>query len=165
MGIHRPADCSPRFIADCLFHEFGFPSRDVYNVHYLGEGLSELVVSSSSIPALQAALAGSSVELFTKFDPTVPLTRSISAENACSHFKNRIASTIDRLKAGPRSHRMVRLTEFFEAYCNFGTSSPVVVPTASRRDQFKEALASMNCPDPAMETEQLSSDLVQGSEQ
>ena len=114
MGINRPSDCSPRFNADCLYHEFGFPSRDVYNVHYLGEGLSELIVPTSSIPSLQCALAGSSVELCTKFDPTVPLTRGLSAKKACSLLNHRITSTINRIKTGPKTPRMSKLVNFLE---------------------------------------------------
>lgn len=166
LGIHRPLDCGPRFIADCLFHEFGFPSRNIYNVHCLGDGLSELVIPSSSVPELQAALSGSSVELYPVYDPTVPLTQGVSHENARHLFNNRVTSTIDRLKSVNMSPRMVRLSEFFGRYRNYGSTSIIPVsPVIPRQEHYRHVLTSMNCSDPAMETEQFSSDPVQGSEQ
>ena len=89
MGINRPSNCSPRFIANCLYHEFGFP-------------LTEMFTTSTGPKLIVPALAGSSVELYAKFDPTLPLTPGLSIENARSFFNHRITSSINRIKTCPK---------------------------------------------------------------
>ena len=47
-GISKPNDCGVRFVADLLQDEFKFPTINVVNVAYFGDGLSELIVPPSN---------------------------------------------------------------------------------------------------------------------
>ena len=61
-----------------------------------------MFTTSTGPKLIVPALAGSSVELYAKFDPTLPLTPGLSIENARYFFNHRITSSINRIKTCPK---------------------------------------------------------------
>lgn len=139
MGINKPVSCSARFVSDYLHHERKFDRANSFNVSYLGESLSELVIPVDSVLDLEAALEGSSITLHKDFDPTTPLTPDSSSEKAREMFRNRCDIHLARLKDAPRSRRVRALTKFYTAYRETGQNTPFVA-TQSRRSFILDAL-------------------------
>ena len=172
-GISKPNDCGVRFVADFLEDEFKFPTINVVNVAYFGDGLSELIIPVASLPSLQAALAGSSVEVYPSHDPHTPLTKGMSYETGKTLFRSRINASIKRIRAASKSQLMAQLVTFLEAYRDTGLNTPPVI-SESRKEfihsllRSPRSLAPAECSEShgsAMDIGPVSSSSVQGGEQ
>ena len=147
-----PPKSTPVVALIALLAQYGLPvqTRTIWNISYMGFGMTEVVIEAGHFDAFTAAANAAGLEVSTDLNARLPCFRE-SGETAYARFLARINVRIDRLETIPPSTYFDDLFAFLKAYHRDGDSNcPTFAPAARTPTQLNTAFASVSNSLPSM---------------
>ena len=147
-----PPKSTPVLALIALLAQYGLPvqTRTIWNISYMGFGMTEVVIEAGHFDAFTAAANAAGLEVSTDLNARLPCFRE-SGETAYARFLARINVRIDRLETIPPSTYFDDLFAFLKAYHRDGDSNcPTFAPAARTPTQLNTAFASVSNSLPSM---------------
>ena len=147
-----PPKSTPVVALIALLAQYGLPvqTRTIWNISYMGFGMTEVVIEAGHFDAFTAAANAAGLEVSTDLNARLPCFRE-SGETAYARFLARINVRIDRLETIPPSTYFDDLFAFLKAYHRDGDSNcPTFAPVVRAPTQLDTAFASVSNSLPSM---------------